>query len=110
MDVSLSKAAAAYKIADAMGVKGGITGGDQVALQEDAAKQPAFDQLVAEGLEQARGSGYKSEAVSTASLANKAELHELVGAISNAELTLNTVVAVRDKMIGAYQEILRMPI
>jgi len=31
-------------------------------------------------------------------------------AVSEAELTLNTVVAVRDKVLEAYREILRMPI
>jgi flagellar hook-basal body complex protein FliE len=35
---------------------------------------------------------------------------DVVTAITSAEVTLQTVVAVRDKMIQAYQEILRMPI
>jgi len=30
--------------------------------------------------------------------------------VANAELTLQTVIAVRDKVIQAYQDILRMPI
>jgi flagellar biosynthetic protein FliQ len=34
----------------------------------------------------------------------------VVEAVNAAELTLQTVVAVRDRMIAAYQEILRMPI
>ena len=37
-------------------------------------------------------------------------LPELVQAVSAAELTLQTTVAVRDRMISAYQEIMRMPI
>ena len=32
------------------------------------------------------------------------------GKVTNAEVTLQTVVAVRDRVIAAYQEILRMPI
>jgi flagellar hook-basal body complex protein FliE len=109
MDVSLSKAASAYKLASAMGAKGGVDGGDVVGINE-APLKPAFDAMVAEGLEQARGTGYKTEAISTEALANKTELHELIGAITNADLTLETVVAIRDKMINAYQEIVRMPI
>jgi flagellar hook-basal body complex protein FliE len=31
-------------------------------------------------------------------------------AVANADLALQTVVAVRDRVIQAYQEILRMPI
>lgn len=37
-------------------------------------------------------------------------LQDVVQAISKAELTLQTLVSVRDKAIEAYQEILRMPI
>jgi flagellar hook-basal body complex protein FliE len=32
-----------------------------------------------------------------------------VEAVNAAEITLQTVVALRDRMISAYQEILRMP-
>ena len=109
MDIPLSKAAAAYKMASAMGAKGGAEGGDNVAIGENP-MQPAFDALVADGLEKARGTGYKTEAISTESLANKTELHELISAVTNSELTLETVVALRDKVINAYQDITRMPI
>lgn len=37
-------------------------------------------------------------------------LVDVVTAVSEAEMTLQTVVTVRDKVISAYQEILRMPI
>ena len=40
----------------------------------------------------------------------KAELVNVVTAISSAEASLETVMAVRDQVISAYQEILRMPI
>ena len=42
--------------------------------------------------------------------AGKADVTEVVTAMSEAEVTLQTVVAVRDKVVQAYQEILRMPI
>ncbi len=109
MDIPLSKAAAAYKLASAMGTKGGAEGGDIVGIAENP-QGPSFENMVAEGLEKARGTGYKSEAISTESLANKTELHELISSVTNAELTLETVVALRDKMISAYQDIVRMPI
>jgi len=51
-----------------------------------------------------------SEAMSTQALAGNAELSQVVTAVANAELTLQTVIAVRDKVIQAYQDILRMPI
>jgi len=108
MDVTLSKAAQAYKLANSMAGKG--IGDDNVSLESEAVKGPKFDELVAQGLDDARSSGYKTEAISTESLVNKTELHELVSAVTNADLTLNTVVALRDRIISAYQDIIRMPI
>ena len=43
-----------------------------------------------------------------ASAAGKAELVDVVTAVANAETTLETVVALRDRMISAYQDIMRM--
>jgi flagellar hook-basal body complex protein FliE len=40
----------------------------------------------------------------------KAEMIDVVTAISSAEASLDTVMAVRDQVISAYQEIMRMPI
>jgi flagellar hook-basal body complex protein FliE len=43
-------------------------------------------------------------------MAKEAELTDVVTAVSNAELTLQTVVTIRDRVIQAYQDIIRMPI
>jgi flagellar hook-basal body complex protein FliE len=43
-------------------------------------------------------------------VAGKAEMIDVVTAISSAESSLETVMAVRDQVISAYQEIMRMPI
>jgi len=45
-----------------------------------------------------------------AQVAGKTELVNVVTAISAAEASLETVMAVRDQVISAYQEIMRMPI
>lgn len=45
-----------------------------------------------------------------AALGQDVPMHEVIQAISKAELTLQTLVSVRDKAVEAYQEILRMPI
>ena len=52
----------------------------------------------------------RAEQVSHAAAAGKADVNEVITAVSEAELTLQTVVALRDRVIQAYQEILRMPI
>lgn len=50
------------------------------------------------------------EAASAKAVSGEASLPEVVQAITASEVTLQTVMAVRDKMIGAYQEIMRMPV
>ena len=50
------------------------------------------------------------EAASARAVAGEASLPEVVQAITAAEVTLQTVTAMRDRMVGAYQEIMRMPI
>lgn len=40
----------------------------------------------------------------------RAELIDVVTAVASAEASLETVMAVRDQVIQAYQEIMRMPI
>ena len=51
-----------------------------------------------------------SEQLSAAAASGKANIDQVVVAVAEAETTLNTVVAVRDKVLEAYREILRMPI
>jgi flagellar hook-basal body complex protein FliE len=48
--------------------------------------------------------------MTAAAAAGEAELLDVVTAVSAAEISLETVVAVRDEVVRAYQEILRMPI
>jgi flagellar hook-basal body complex protein FliE len=45
-----------------------------------------------------------------AAVTGKAELTDVVQAITNADLTLQTVVAARDRILSAYQTIMNMPI
>ena len=40
----------------------------------------------------------------------KGDLIDVVSAVNAAEMSLETVVAIRDRVISAYQDIMRMPI
>lgn len=51
-----------------------------------------------------------SEATSIASVQGKASAQQVVDEIMSAERALQTAIAVRDKAVGAYQEISRMAI
>ncbi len=59
--------------------------------------------------ESAVNTGKVSEQMTAAAAAGQADLNQVVVAVAEAEVTLNTVVAVRDKVVEAYKEILRMP-
>lgn len=92
---------------------------NQLRLMQDAANGatpeetagPSFAQMVENALGSAAENLQKSEALQTQSLTGgKVDLADLVTAVSNAELSLNTVVAVRDRIINAYNDIIKMPI
>ncbi|TDT73853.1 flagellar hook-basal body complex protein FliE [Litoreibacter halocynthiae] len=50
------------------------------------------------------------ERVAIDSMAGRADAHSLVEALTQSELAVQTAVSVRDKVVEAYQEILRMPV
>ncbi len=51
-----------------------------------------------------------SENTAMAAMAGGADPHALVQALAQTELAVETAVTVRDKVVEAYQEILRMPV
>jgi flagellar hook-basal body complex protein FliE len=52
----------------------------------------------------------QGEHAATQQVQGKANLVDVVQSVSAAEVTLDTVVAVRDKIVAAYQSIMNMPI
>ena len=103
MTINPANAAAAYKSAARAAMPSGqaspAEGGESFgSMVEKAAK---------DALSTAKGA--ETLGIKAAAGAN-VELTDVVTAVSNAEVTLQTVVAVRDKVIAAYQDIMRMPI
>lgn len=70
---------------------------------------PSFAELLKDTAQGAVDVGKAGEQQSIAAVTKQAELADIITAVSNAEVTLQTVVAVRDRVITAYQEIMRMP-
>jgi flagellar hook-basal body complex protein FliE len=52
----------------------------------------------------------QGEQTARAAMTGNADPHALVQALAATESAVNTVVTVRDKVVEAYQEILRMPV
>lgn len=85
------------------------------ALEKGAGKQAeetggGFNELLKSSLEAVNEVGDRADAGVMAQATGKAEMVDVVTAVAEAELTVQTIVAVRDRVISAYQEILRMPI
>ena len=74
------------------------------------AASAGFDSLLKAELQQTLAVLQRSEATSIAGVTGTASIQEVVEAVTAAELSLQKVTAVRDRMINAYQEIMRMPI
>lgn len=51
-----------------------------------------------------------SEKMAFEAVAKKADVVDVVTAVANAELTLQTVMNIRDRVMSAYQEIIKTPI
>lgn len=110
-DVRFSNAANAYQ--DALRAAERIISQTKSGSAPDEAHSatgPSFIDMVGSALKAAETAGFQSEDVATRSLSGKASLTDVITAVSNAENALQTVVAVRDKVISAYQDIIRMPI
>lgn len=71
---------------------------------------PNFGELLEAGIRNAVDAQRKSESISAKAIVGEAELTDVVTSITKAEVALDTVLAVRDRMLTAYQEIMRTQI
>jgi flagellar hook-basal body complex protein FliE len=101
MVASISTALNAYKAAAQAATGGGMDarGGGK-----------SFADVLGEVASAAKNEGVRAENLGAAALLGKADYAEVVTAVANADVALQTVVTVRDKIISAYQDILKMPI
>ena len=70
----------------------------------------SFGDMLGDVLKGAVQTGKTAEAKTAGLVQGKGDLVDVVSAVNAAEMSLETVVAIRDKVIAAYQDILRMPI
>lgn len=72
--------------------------------------QEQFGDMVKSALEETVDLHKESEKLTVAGIQGKADIQDVVLAVSNAEMALETVVAVRDTAIKAYNTIMQMNI
>ena len=100
MAVDPVSAARAYQQVAQGAASGGVEGADSMD----------FGGLVQEAIRAAGQSSQAAESQAMHVAAGRGDIVDVVTAIAAAETQLQTVIAVRDQVISAYQEILRMPI
>ncbi len=61
-------------------------------------------------VQEAIASGNSAELKAAQAIAGKGDLTDVVTAIAQAQLTLQTATAIRDRVVQAYQDIMKMPI
>ncbi|MGR3571008.1 flagellar hook-basal body complex protein FliE [Brevirhabdus sp.] len=103
----VSNAAASGAYRSARDIQGEATAG---MAQAEPAGKVSFSELLANAGADAIDTVRKAEAVATQGLQGKAETQQVVEATLELESTVRVAVSVRDKLIEAYQEIMRMPI
>jgi flagellar hook-basal body complex protein FliE len=69
-----------------------------------------FSALLNRALEGVVATGKQADAQAAQAISGHGDLTSVVTAVSRAQLALQTTVAVRDRMIQAYQDIIKMPI
>ena len=69
-----------------------------------------FAALLTHSLDSAIGTGKQAETQAMSAINGGGDLTSVVTAVSRAELALQTTVAVRDRVLQAYQDIIKMPI
>lgn len=80
------------------------------AAAEAPAAGPGFGELLKTAMTDAMKASKHAETQMAAQIQGKADLVDVVTAVSSAQTSLETVMAIRDQVINAYQEIMRMPI
>jgi flagellar hook-basal body complex protein FliE len=104
MTIAPAAAAAAYQALSNIGASAPAAAG------ATAAPAASFSDFLSGAMNNAVGTMKAGEQMATQQVAGQADIVDVVNSVNSAELTLDTVMAVRDKVIAAYQTVMQMPI
>ncbi len=71
---------------------------------------PSFGDLLKDTLSNVMDAGRKSDAQTLAMAKGKANVMDVVTAVAETDVAVSTLVSVRDKVIAAYEDIMKMSI
>jgi flagellar hook-basal body complex protein FliE len=102
-----SAAAAAYSsLSSLLNAGKGTAGAGKVA----DASGPSFGALVKEAMGSVLDAGQRADSQTMAMAQGKANILDVVTAVSETVVAVSTLVSVRDRVIQSYEDIMRMPI
>jgi len=87
-----------------------IQGPEMPAAQPAAAQPSGFADMLTNVMGDMTASSRAAETQMASAVQGQGSLIDVVTAVSSAEASLETVMAVRDQVIQAYQEIMRMQV
>ncbi|MDD2325716.1 MAG: flagellar hook-basal body complex protein FliE [Alphaproteobacteria bacterium] len=99
MVMNVSSALSAYKQADASGLAKGMG----VAKGADGSFADTLQGFMSDAVDSVK----HGEEMAAKGAVGKADLQEVILAVSNAEVMMQTITSIRDKVISAYQEVIR---
>jgi flagellar hook-basal body complex protein FliE len=100
-----STAASAYAALQRIAPNGGAPD-----LLKPKGEGGSFGAMLESAMEKVVAQGHATDMKARELAAGKGDLIDVVTAVADSEVTVQTLVSVRDKVISAYEEIMRMPI
>ena len=104
VDIRLVDAARAYT----QSVGGGLDS-NKIGTSGVGSNDGAFQNFLSQAVDNTANVVANAETTALNAIAGQANLVDVATAVTNAEMVVQTVVAVRDKVISAYNDIIRMP-
>jgi flagellar hook-basal body complex protein FliE len=86
------------------------TGGAGKTSSDASGGGPSFGDLLKDALGSVVDGGRKADAQSVAMASGKANVMDVVTAVAETDVKVSTLVSVRDKVIAAYEDIMKMTI
>ena len=77
---------------------------------EQGEGQSDFGAVLGRAIDGVVQAGHKADAQAVTAISGGGNFTEVATAVAHAELALQSAVAIRDKVVQAYQDVMRMPI
>ena len=104
-NITPSGAAQAYaRVAAGDQAQGAVQGGDQ------GGEQNGFGAVLGRAPAGVVQAGHQADAQAVTAINGGGNLTDVATAVSHAELALQSAVAIRDKVVQAYQDVMNMPV